>query len=113
MEQLEIKWQTPVSSINTAAQTHRAGSVEVTPQWLMGLFSAKFVSAEDQNAVLGKLTSVSVTVEGSLFISLKGHHIVTSVIVAMGSRLPQVVKCSCSQSETSPRGTGTFRRSAF
>jgi len=95
MEQLEIKWQTPVSSINTAAQTHRAGSVEVTPQWLMGLFSAKFVSAEDQNAVLGKLTSVSVTVEGSLFISLKGHHIVTSVIVAMGSRLPQLQQAQC------------------
>ena len=92
MEVLEIKWLSLVLHINTAPRTQQAGSVASILQWLMGLLGVKCVLAEEQSAVVGQLTSVSVTVEDFMFISFGGHPIVTSVTVVMGFHLHQVGK---------------------
>ena len=65
--------------------------MDVIPQCTKGLSSAKYVLEGEQNAALGQLTSVSVTVEISMFMSLKSHLTVTFVTVAMEFHLHQVL----------------------
>ena len=65
--------------------------MEVIPKCMKGLSSVKGVLEGEQNAALGQLTSGSVTVEISMFMSLKSHLTVTSVTVAMEFHLHQVL----------------------
>ena len=66
---LEIEWQTHVFPCFLAVQIKQAGSVEVTLQWLMGLFKVKFVFLGQVAVVIRRFTSLSVTVEDFTFTS--------------------------------------------